>query len=290
MDPRGADAVRWEQQLPTLRRPVLIAAFEGWSDAGDAASDSARYLARAWDARTFAVIDPEEFYDFTSTRPKVRLLDDDTRAIDWPDNVFQAAAMPGAGHDVVFLHGVEPQLKWRTFCDAVLSVLSGVGVEMVVTLGALLADVPHTRPVRVTGTAGNQDLVERLHLQRSRYEGPTGIVGVLHERLGRAGIPSASLWASVPHYVSQTPSPKAALALVERAASLLGTRVQPLELQIAASAYERQVSEVVDGDAEVAAYVQRLEEDADAGGGEPEMVTGDALADEVERFLRNQEG
>ena len=278
--------------VPELVDPVVVAAFEGWNDAGDAATDAARYLARAWEARTFARFDPEEFYDFTATRPQVRLVDGETRSIEWPDNEWQAAAVPGGGHDVVFLHGVEPQLKWRTFCQGVVDIVTDLGVEMVVTLGALLADVPHTRPVRVTGTAGNRELVERLHLQRSRYEGPTGIVGVLHDALAQTGVPSASLWASVPHYVSQTPSPKAALALVERTAELLGAPVHPLELQIAASAYERQVTEVVEGDSDVAAYVRRLEEDADEDGEEPNdgMVTGDALADEVERFLRNQGG
>ncbi|HEX9530766.1 MAG TPA: PAC2 family protein [Acidimicrobiales bacterium] len=284
---RSTGIVRWEER-PSLRRPVLIAAFEGWNDAGDAATSAARYLARTWEARTFARFDPEEFYDFTSTRPQVRLVNGETRQIDWPDNEWQAAPVPGGSHDIVFLHGVEPQLRWRTFCQSVVDIVKESSVEMVFTLGALLADVPHSRPVRVSGSATNRDLVDRLHLQRSRYEGPTGIVGVLHESLARAGVPSASLWASVPHYVSQTPSPKAALALVERTAQLLGARVEPLELQIAASAYERQVTEVVEGDDDVAAYVRRLEQADDDEGADPNTVmTGDALADEVERFLRD---
>jgi predicted ATP-grasp superfamily ATP-dependent carboligase len=188
---------------------------------------------------------------------------------------------------VVFLHAAEPQLRWRTFAATVVGVAKALEVELVLTLGALLAEVPHTHPVKVTGTAANPQLVARLGLQRSRYEGPTGIVGVLHEALSRAGIASASLWATVPHYVSGTPSPKATLALIERATSLLGARVDTVDLEIAASAYERQVSEVVADDEDMAAYVRRLEED-DEEDEQPEMPSRDELADEVERFLREQ--
>ena len=283
------DDVRWENR-PSLRSPVLVAAFEGWNDAGDAASTAARYLARSWSARRFATLDPEEFYDFTTTRPQVRLEDGLTRVIEWPTNELQAAPLPGRSHDVVFLHGVEPQLKWRRFCAALTGLATELGVQMVVSLGALLADVPHTHPVRVTGTAGDEELVRRLNLQRSRYEGPTGIVGVLHDAFSSVGIPSASLWASVPHYVAQTPSPKATLALVERAASLLGAPVTTTDLEISSASYERQVSEVVASDEDVADYVRRLEEadgddDTDV---RMEMLSGDALAAEVEDFLRDQ--
>jgi proteasome assembly chaperone (PAC2) family protein len=277
------DAVLWEQR-PRLRRPVLLAAFEGWNDAGDAASTAARYVAASWDAHTFATLDPEEFYDFTATRPQVRLHDGLTRRIVWPALELQAASVPGSAHDVVFLHGSEPQLRWRTFCELLVGVVRELEVEMVVTLGALLADVAHTRPVRVTGTAADADLVARLGLQRSGYEGPTGIVGVLHDALSRAAIPSASLWAAVPHYVHQTPSPKATLALVERAVALLGGRVDVVDLQLAASSYERQVSELVAVDEDLAAYVARLEESDDAE--ETDLPSSDTLAAEVERFLR----
>src|SRR3954469_17210458 len=174
------DVVRWDER-PSLRRPVLVAAFEGWNDAADAASSACRWLAANWGARTFATVDPEEFYDFTSARPQVKLVEGVTRSIEWPTNELEAASLPGQSRDVVFLHGVEPQLKWRTFCASIVEVAQQLGVELVVTLGALLADVPHSRPVRVTGTVGDPELGAELGLQLSRYEGPTGIVGVLHD-------------------------------------------------------------------------------------------------------------
>jgi len=284
------DHVRW-QDRPHLRRPVLVAAFEGWNDAADAASTAARYLRDRWSARPFASIDPEEFYDFTSTRPQARLINGITRKIVWPANELSAAALPGTVGDVVVLLGHEPQLKWRTFSDQVVQVATELGVELVVILGALLADVAHTRPVRVTGTAADAELVRRLGLGRSTYEGPTGIVGVLHDALSRASLPSASLWAAVPHYVASTTSPKAALALVERTIELLGSSIVTADLQVAAADYERQVSEVVAADEDVSAYVRRLEASADEDDvADMETVTGDALADELERYLRDQRG
>lgn len=279
------EAVRWDAK-PRLRRPVMIAAFEGWNDAGDAASMAARYLRDHWQARPFATIDPEEFFDFTTTRPEVRLVDGVTREIVWPTNEFSAAALPASAHDVVVLLGTEPQLRWRTFCTEVLDVARHLGVELVVTLGALLADVAHTQPVQITGAAADPAMAERLGLQRSRYEGPTGIVGVLHDALRRAGLPSASLWAAVPHYVAGTPSPKAALALVRRAGALVGVSVPTADLETAAAAYERQVTQVVESDEEVAAYVHQLEQQPI----EDELPTGDALAAELERFLREHGG
>ena len=266
---------------------MLIAAFEGWNDAGDGATMAARWLAATWEARAFGTIDPEEFYDFTTTRPRVRLIDGMTRRLEWPDGELQACSPRGSVHDVVFLHAAEPQLKWRTYAAAVVGVAQSLGVELAISLGGLGAEVPHTRPVRVTGTAANPGLVERLGLQRSGYEGPTGIVGVLHDALGRAGFPSASLWANVPPYISGTPSPKAALALVQRTAKLLGVTLDVTDLEIAAAAYERQVSEVVADDEDISAYVRRLELEAED---EPvlDWPPGDGLADEVERFLREQ--
>src|SRR5256885_2056089 len=283
------DAIRWSAR-PSLRRPVLLAAFEGWNDAADAASTAARYLRDRWAARPFAEVDPEEFYDFSSTRPQVRLVDGLTREIVWPANELSAASLPGERHDIVVLLGVEPQLRWRTFSEQVIGAARELGVEMVITLGALLADVAHTRPVQVTGTAADQTLVERLRLQRSRYEGPTGIVGVLHAACNAAGIPSASLWAAVPHYVAATPSPKAALALVRRTAGLLATQLTTTDLEILAASYERQVTEVVASDDDVSAYVQQLEErgDEDDELEEADLPSGDALAAELERFLREQ--
>ncbi len=281
------DHVRWDDR-PRLRRPVLIAAFEGWNDAGDGATMAARWLAATWEARAFGTIDPEEFYDFSTTRPRVRLTDGITRRLEWPDGELQAASPLGSVHDVVFLHAAEPQLKWRTYAATVVGVAQSLGVELAITLGGLGAEVPHTRPVRVTGTAANPELVERLGLQRSMYEGPTGIVGVLHDALGKAGIPSASLWANVPHYISGTPSPKAALALVQRTAKLLGVRLAVEDLEVASAAYENQVTEVVADDDDISAYVRRLELGSEDEDPQIDWPPGGGLADEVERFLRDQ--
>ncbi|HEX2850621.1 MAG TPA: PAC2 family protein [Acidimicrobiales bacterium] len=283
--------VRWEHR-PQLRRPYLVAAFEGWNDAGEAASTAVRHLTEEWGAERFATLDPEDFYDFTVARPHVRLEGGFTRRIDWPTPTFTAARLPGSVHDVVLLSAIEPSLQWRTYCEDVLEVAAALGVERVFTLGALLADVPHTRPVRVSGTATDGHLIDELGFTRSRYEGPTGIVGVLHDAFATIGIPGASLWAATPHYLSQTPSPKAALALVEKVAQLLGTSVDTTALQIATTAYERQVDEMLAGEDDVVDYVRRLEEDAvddaDDDADEIEIPHPDALAAEVERFLRDQ--
>ena len=282
------DAMRWEER-PSLRRPVLIAAFEGWNDAADAASTAARFLADSWAARRFASIDPEEFYDFTVVRPHVSLTERGTRQVSWPEPHLSAASPPGTSHDVVFLRASEPQLRWGAYTAVVVDMAKALGVELVLTLGALLADVAHTRAVPVTGMAANADLMSRLGMGRSRYEGPTGIVGVLHDSLTRAGIPAASLWASVPHYVGATPSPKATLALVERTTALLGAHVGTTELEVAASSYERQVSEVVAEDEDMADYVRRLEDlEGDDEDAAAEWPSADNLAAEVERFLRDQ--
>jgi len=288
-----ANHVIWEDR-PRLRDAVLITAFEGWSDAADAASSAGAYLATTWSARRFASIDPEEFYDFTAVRPRVRLDDDLERHIDWPTNEFSAAAIPGAGRDAIFLRGVEPGLKWRTFSQQIIDVANELNVGLVISLGALAAGVPHTSPVTVMGTTTNSELAERWTLGRSRYEGPTGIVGAVNDALGRAGFPVASLWAALPHYVSQTPSPKGALALVEAIGRLLEIPVVTTDLEIAAASYVRQVNEVVEADSDVAEYVRRLEEDVEEGDGDDDELDelphdlpgGDALAAEVERYLR----
>lgn len=282
------DHIRWDNR-PQLRRPVLVAAFEGWNDAADAASTAARYLSERWGARRFASIDPEEFFDFTSTRPRIHLADDMNREVSWPANELLAAALPGAERDVVVLLGTEPQLRWRTFCAQITGIARELEVEMVLTMGALLADVPHTRPVRVSGTSADPELVGRLGLPRSRYEGPTGIVGVLHDSFARHHYSVASLWAAVPHYVGATPSPKAALALVARAAELLGAEVVTSDLAQLAADYEVEVNEVVDTDEDVAEYVRRLEERVDESDPDDdplELVSGENLAAEVERYLR----
>jgi hypothetical protein len=271
----------------------MIAAFEGWSDAGDAASLAARYLSESWPVRRFATIDPEEFYDFTTTRPSVRLADGGTtRRIDWPENLLLAGPMPGTGRDVVILRGVEPQLRWRAFTASVLGVASTLGVQMLLTLGALLADVPHTRPVPVAGAAYDSALASRFNVPISKYEGETGILGVVHEACARAGLASMGLWASVPHYVHQVSSPRAALALVERAAGIVGTRLDPVELRAAGEVYLQQVNERVADDEEASAYVAQLEEAADRLAAEAPasgvvFPSADSLAAEAERFLRD---
>jgi predicted ATP-grasp superfamily ATP-dependent carboligase len=276
------DHVRWTSR-PQLQSPVVIAAFEGWNDAGDAASTAARYLAERWDAEPFAEIDPEEFFDFTSTRPQVRIDDGGQREIVWPTTDLYSATMPGNLGDAVIVIGVEPQLRWRTFCAQLTGIASAVGARLVVVLGALLAEIPHSRPVPIVGTAHDEALVAELGLQPSSYEGPTGIVGVLHSACRDAGLPSASLWATVPSYVPGAPSPKATLALVERASALLGVWVPTTDLEIASASYERQVSELVESDDETATYVASLEERHDAG---EEFPSTESLVEEVERFLR----
>ena len=279
--------VRWIAR-PALSEPVMIAAFEGWNDAGDAATTAARYLADRWDAELVATIDPEEFFDFSSTRPHVRLDDGDMREIVWPTTDVLTASIPGGVGDVVILIGHEPQLRWRTFAQQVVHVADELGARLVLTLGALLAEVPHTRPTPIMGTAYEHFTMGGVELRPSSYEGPTGIVGVLHDAARTAGHKSASLWATVPSYVPGAPSPKAALALIERTAAILETWVPTTDLEIASASYERQVSELVDADDETATYVTQLEQRHDE---EPDAVPSlETIADEVERFLREHPG
>src|SRR2546423_14780788 len=263
---------------PSLERPVLIAAFRGWNDGGQGASLAGAYLAQAWAAERFAEIESEDFYDFQATRPMVSLVDGVTRRIDWPENTFLHAPLPGGGRDTIILLGVEPNLRWRTFCDHVTTLASSFGVGLVVTLGSLLADAPPTRPSPVTGSATDPALISQLGLQASRYEGPTGIVGVLHDACGRAGLKSASLWAAVPHYVSLTPSPRAAKGLVDRRGQLLQADVDTAELDEAAEAYAQQVSEAVSADEETSPYVQDLERRVDELPQEVDLPPGASIA------------
>jgi predicted ATP-grasp superfamily ATP-dependent carboligase len=275
---------------PELTHPVLVAAFRGWNDGAQAASLAAGYLARLWDAEQIAEVDPEGFFDFQATRPHVSLVDGITRQIDWPETAFYHGKPAGLDRDVVLLLGIEPNVRWRTFTELVVGHAQGLGVELVVTLGALLADVPHTRPSPVTGSASDPGLVEELGLSTSRYEGPTGIVGVMHDACNQAGIPSASLWAAVPHYVSLTPSPRAAAALCNRLGGLMEIEIDTAELDRAAETYEDQVSQAVASDEETAAYVEELERRADTIEEEAELPSGDALAAELSRYLREREG
>jgi proteasome assembly chaperone (PAC2) family protein len=274
---------------PSLKRPVLIAAFRGWNDGGQGASLGAAYLAKQWGAARFAEIEPESFFDFQAVRPHVSLVDGETRRVDWPDNGFFHASIPGADRDAVLLLGIEPNLRWRTFSSLVLDLARDLGVEMLVTFGSLLADVPHTRPAPVTAAANDPDLVAELGLEASRYEGPTGIVGIVHDGCRDAGIASVSLWAAVPHYVSLAPSPRAALSLVRRFGELMQIDVELSELEQAAEEYAEQVSEAVSTDAETQAYVEELEQRVDALAPEGDLPSGESLAAELSRFLRERE-
>jgi proteasome assembly chaperone (PAC2) family protein len=276
-------------ERPELRRPVLVAAFRGWNDGGQGASLAAGFLAKTWDAKRFAEIDPEEFFDFQVNRPKVSLVEGETRRIDWPETGFYRAAIPGADRDAVLLLGIEPNMRWRTFCELVVDLARDLGVELAVTLGSLLADVPHTRAAPITGSASEPELIERYGLAHSRYEGPTGIVGVLHDACRRSGLSSLSLWAAVPHYVSLAPSPRAAFALCERLGSLLGITIDTSELESAIETYSEQVTEAVSNDPETAAYVEQLEQRSDELGGAMDIPSGESLAAELTRFLREHE-
>lgn len=278
------DALRWFDR-PTLDHPVVIASFRGWNDAGDSASTAASYLAERWLLDAIAEIDPEEFFNFTETRPEVRLDDDGQRVIDWPENRFYAGTVPGTSQDVVILTGTEPQLRWRTFCGLIVDVAESFGADMVVTLGALLTDIPHTRPTSIMGTAEDDELIDRLDLRRSTYEGPTGIVGTLHQQCTDQALPTVSLWSAVPSYVPGSPSPKAQLALIERAAVLLDVGITATELEIASAEYERQIDALVEDDEESAEYVSALERAYDASELDDDS---DTLVDEVERFLRER--
>jgi proteasome assembly chaperone (PAC2) family protein len=301
--------VRWNAQ-PAVRRPTLVAAFSGWNDAADAATDAVRWLSRAVNARPFAALDVEEYIDFQAARPTVELVDGVVRNVEWPSLEFSAGSPPGASRDLVLMLGVEPNLRWRAFCDDVLGVARTTGCELIVTIGALLGDTPHSRPINCTGSATDEVLAARLGMQRSRYEGPTGIVGVLHDAVRRAGFASASIWAPVPHYVATPPNPKASRALLERLRELIDLDLDLTDLDIAASAWERSVSEVVAGDEDVRGYVERLEARYDSAADEPwtredtnededeeaedwldedDLPSGESLAEDFERYLRDQD-
>ena len=272
--------------VPELVDPVLIAAFEGWNDAGEAATGAIEHLERIWSSSPIAAIDPDDYYDFQVNRPMVSLGPDGERIMTWPTTRLSWARIPGTGRDVVLLRGIEPNMRWRTFTAEILALASDLGVEMVVTLGALLADAPHTRPIPVTGSATEAGLAVQLGVEVSRYEGPTGIVGVLQDAAGRVGMPAVSLWAAVPHYVAQPPSPKATLALLHGLEDLLALSVELGELPQDARAWERGVDELAAEDTEVAEYVRGLEEAKDTA--ELPEASGDAIAKEFERYLRRR--
>ncbi|MCU1492936.1 MAG: hypothetical protein JWO62_700 [Acidimicrobiaceae bacterium] len=280
---RPGSAVRYLRR-PALERPIVLAAFEGWNDAGEAASQAASYLAKSWGATPLAEIDPEEFFDFTEVRPEVTLSEGGHREIDWPSTSISVATSRTAERDIVLLRGHEPQLRWRTYCEVVVEIARALSAERVVTLGAYLSEVTHNRPVPVNAVSSASELLERHGLSPSMYEGPTGIVGVLGLALPEAGIPTASVWASVPCY-SLPVSAKAALALVRVVTQLTGRSVETAELEEEAAEYERRMDELVNDDENVAAYVARLEEMEDVVGAE---LSAEGLAEEIERFLRGR--
>jgi proteasome assembly chaperone (PAC2) family protein len=272
---------------PPLRAPILVAAFEGWNDAGDAATGAVEHLAEVWEAAEEWAVDPDPYYDFQVNRPTIALEDGTTRRISWPTTRFLVARLPAAQRDLVLVRGVEPNMRWRSFCEEVLAAALALGVQEVVTLGALLADTPHTRPVPVSGTSSHPALSSQLGLEHSRYEGPTGIVGVLQEACERAHLASVSFWAAVPHYVHQPPCPKATIALLRKVEDLLDVPIPLGELPEEARAWERHVDELAAEDSDVAEYITSLEER------EPEEdlpeASGEAIAKEFERFLRRQD-
>jgi proteasome assembly chaperone (PAC2) family protein len=283
--------LNWEHRPDGLRAPAVVCAFTGWNDAGDAASAALQFLGASVGAKRFARIDPEDFYDFQATRPKVRFGEDGSREVEWPEVEIFEARIPRAPRDLVIVTGAEPSMRWRSFSKLIIDLSEALGAQLLVTLGALLADVPHSRPVPLTGFASDEALIERCGLETSSYEGPTGIVGVLHAACQEATIPSASLWASVPHYVAAAPNPKAALALVRKIESLVAVTVDASELESATEEYERQVGLAVQSDPDVQAFVERLEQAAERDTsplGPGDLPSGDAIASEFQRFLRQQ--
>jgi predicted ATP-grasp superfamily ATP-dependent carboligase len=277
---------------PALRKPVLVAAFRGWNDAGDAATAATEFIQARFDHFDVAHIDPEEFLDFTSVRPDVKLTDGRLREIEWPETRITAAEVPGADRDLAVLQGVEPSLRWRRYCAAVVEAARELDAGMVITLGSLLADVPHSRAVSISGIGSDESVVDKLGVEHTSYEGPTGIVGVLQHACAEAGLDSLSLWASVPHYVAATPNPKVALALVRAFEGAAGVIIDAGELEAAAEDYERQVSAAVASDPEVKAFVERLESAMDEVTEEsdpPEnLPSADAIASDFQKFLRQR--
>ena len=281
------------QERPELRAPVMVCAFKGWNDAGEAATAALSYIKGSFDARDVARIDPEEYYDFTAVRPTVKLTEGSVREIEWPENSFAVAQVPGADGDLVLLQGTEPSLRWRRFTDGIIATARELGVQMVITLGALLADVPHSRPVSVTGITSDEGLMKRLSFDPPSYEGPTGIVGVIQRACAEGGVPAVSLWASVPHYVAASPNPKVALALVRAFEGAAGLAVDGGELEEAAEDYERQVTAAVASDPEVKAFVERLESamdevNAENPPDEGQLPSADTIASDFQRFLRQR--
>ncbi|MFZ2504487.1 MAG: PAC2 family protein [Nocardioides sp.] len=268
--------------------PVVIAAFEGWNDAADAASAVVDHLMVEWDARIIGSIDPEDYYDFQMNRPRIGYDDYGKRSLSWPGTHIAIASPPDLSRDVILLRGIEPNMRWRSFCAELLAACDDLGAELVVTLGALLADTPHTRPVPVSGSASDAGLLERLKLDESHYEGPTGIVGVFQDACARLDIPAVSYWAAVPHYVAQPPCPKATLALLGQLEDLFEASLPLGDLPEEARAWERGVDELAEEDEDIADYVRTLEETRDTT--DLPEASGEAIAREFERYLKRRDG
>ena len=269
-----------------LTSPVIIAAFEGWNDAGEAASGVINHLSLAWQATPVGAIDPEDYYDFQVTRPVTEVAEGRTERLIWPTTRLLAAKQEATDRDLLLVHGIEPNMRWRGFCSELVTSFSELGIELVVLLGALLADSPHTRPVPVAAAASDPALAADLRAEAVDYKGPTGIVGVLQHACADAGIPAVSLWASVPHYVAQPPCPKATLALIRGVEDVLDMSLPLADLPQEARAWERGVDELAEQDTEVADYVRTLEEAKDAT--DLPEASGDAIAREFERYLRRR--
>jgi proteasome assembly chaperone (PAC2) family protein len=286
------DSLSWEGDVPQLRDPILVCSFRGWNDAAAAASTALTAVAEAFDAELIAQVDAEDYFDFQATRPTITLSEGQTRHIEWPQNNLIAVRVPGADRDLVLFDGTEPNLRWRTFSETIATAADALGVEMVITLGALVAEVSHTLPVPITGLASDEQLVEELDLQRSNYEGPTGIVGVVHDCCRSLGITSASLWAAVPHYVAAVPNPKAALALLRRLEGLTGIAVDATALEEEAASYEEQIGRAVAANPEIAELVERIEAEQAEQLGEDsaELPSADTIAREFQHFLQQRRG
>ncbi|WP_408899482.1 PAC2 family protein [Nocardioides sp. R1-1] len=274
------------ETVPELVRPVVIAAFEGWNDAAESATAVVDHLMKVWDAKVVAAIDPEEYYDFQVNRPTVGIDENGFRKLTWPSTHVAVASPPDLDRDVILVRGIEPNMRWRQFTAELLATIDDLGGELFVTLGALLSDSPHTRPIPVSGSTTEADLMERLVLEQSTYEGPTGIVGVLQDACARVDIPAVSYWAAVPHYVAQPPCPKATLALLTRLEDLLETPIPLGDLPDEARAWERGVDELAEEDEDIADYVRSLEESRDTA--DLPEASGEAIAREFERYLKRR--
>ena len=275
-------------ELPVLNEPVIIAAFEGWNDAAESASGVITHLREVWNAELLFELDPEEYYDYQVNRPQIYTTDSGERGLIWPATRIYVAKEPNRGRDFVLIHGIEPNMKWPQFTREILGLATELDVSMIVTLGGLLSDNPHSRPVPISAMASDDRLLDELNVEKSHYEGPTGIVGVLAHTCGVFGIPSVSLWASVPHYVGQSPCPKATLALVERIEDILDFPIPLRDLPDEAQAWEIGVNELAEDDEEIADYVAQLEDARDTT--ELPEASGDAIAREFERYLRRRDG